>query len=68
VRIGKTRFPIFNCEHNHDCCSWYALTWYQGDISQWLRIAEVVGLCVLGVAAYVIGLLITGFRPRHLKH
>ena len=46
----------------------YALTWYQGDIAQWLRIAEVVGLCVLGVAAYVIGLLVTGFRPRHLKH
>lgn len=46
----------------------YALTWYQSDIAQWLRIAEVVGLCVLGVAAYVIGLLITGFRPRHLKH
>ena len=46
----------------------YALTWYQGDIAQWLRIAEVVGLCVLGVAAYVIGLLITGFRPRHMKH
>lgn len=46
----------------------YALTWYQDDIAQWLRIAEVVGLCVLGVAAYVIGLLITGFRPRHLKH
>jgi len=46
----------------------YALTWYQGDIAQWLRIVEVVGLCVLGVAAYVIGLLITGFRPRHLKH
>lgn len=46
----------------------YALTWYQGDIAQWMRIAEVVGLCVLGVAAYVIGLLITGFRPRHLKH
>ena len=46
----------------------YALTWYQGDIAQWLRIAEVVGLCVLGVAAYVIGLLITGFRPRHLIH
>ncbi|WP_234856697.1 murein biosynthesis integral membrane protein MurJ [Acinetobacter junii] len=46
----------------------YALTWYQGNIAQWLRIAEVIGLCVLGVAAYVIGLLITGFRPRHLKH
>lgn len=46
---------------------WYGLTWYQGDISQWLRIAEVVGLCVVGVMAYVIGLLVTGFRPRHLK-
>lgn len=46
----------------------YALTWYQSDIAQWLRIAEVVGLCILGIAAYVIGLLITGFRPRHLKH
>ena len=46
---------------------WYGLTWYQGDISQWLSIAEVVGLCVVGVVAYVIGLLITGFRPRHLK-
>ncbi len=47
---------------------WYGLTWYQGDISQWLRIAEVVGLCVLGVVAYLIGLIATGFRPRHLKH
>ena len=47
---------------------WYGLSWYQGDISQWLRIAEVAGLCVIGVVAYVIGLLITGFRPRQLKH
>lgn len=47
---------------------WYGLTWYQGDISQWLRVAEVAGLCVLGVVAYVVGLLLTGFRPRHLKH
>ena len=46
---------------------WYALTWYQGDISQWLRIAEVVGLCVVGVVAYAVGLLATGFRPRHLR-
>ncbi|WP_171457365.1 murein biosynthesis integral membrane protein MurJ [Acinetobacter halotolerans] len=46
---------------------WYGLTWYQGDISQWLRVAEVAGLCVLGVVAYVVGLLLTGFRPRHLK-
>ncbi|QDJ90702.1 murein biosynthesis integral membrane protein MurJ [Acinetobacter haemolyticus] len=47
---------------------WYGLTWYQGDISQWLRVAEVMGLCILGVVAYVIGLFVTGFRPRHLKH
>ena len=47
---------------------WYALTWYQGDISQWLRIAEVLGLCVLGVVAYVLGLYVTGFRPRHIRH
>ncbi len=46
---------------------WYGLSWYQGDISQWLRIAEVAGLCVIGVVAYVIGLLITGFRPKNLK-
>ena len=46
---------------------WYGLTWYQGDISQWLRIVEVVGLCVIGVIAYVIGLFAMGFRPRHLK-
>ncbi|MFI8035285.1 murein biosynthesis integral membrane protein MurJ [Acinetobacter sp. ABJ_C3_5] len=46
---------------------WYGLTWYQGEVSQWLRIAEVVGLCVVGVVAYLIGLLVTGFRPRHLK-
>ncbi|ENW17527.1 murein biosynthesis integral membrane protein MurJ [Acinetobacter haemolyticus] len=47
---------------------WYGLTWYQGDISQWLRVAEVMGLCVLGVVAYIVGLVVTGFRPRHLKH
>lgn len=47
---------------------WYGLTWYQGDISQWLRVAEVMGLCVIGVVAYVVGLVVTGFRPRHLKH
>lgn len=46
---------------------WYGLTWYQGDISQWLRIAEVTGLCVIGVIAYVVGLFVMGFRPRHLK-
>jgi putative peptidoglycan lipid II flippase len=47
---------------------WYALTWYNGDVSQWIRVAEVLGLCVVGVVAYAVGLLFTGFRPRHLKH
>ena len=46
---------------------WYGLTWYNGEVSQWIRISEVIGLCVLGVLAYGLGLLATGFRPRHLK-
>lgn len=46
---------------------WYGLTWYSGEVSQWIRISEVLGLCVLGVLAYGLGLLATGFRPRHLK-
>ena len=46
----------------------YALTWYNGELSQWIRILEVIGLCVVGVVAYLIGLLISGFRPRHLRH
>ncbi|NNG99619.1 murein biosynthesis integral membrane protein MurJ [Acinetobacter sp. ANC 5414] len=46
---------------------WYALTWYNGDVSQWIRIFEVIGLCVVGVLAYAFGLLATGFRPRHLR-
>lgn len=46
---------------------WYGLSWYNGDVSQWIRILEVIGLCVIGVVAYAIGLLATGFRPRHLR-
>ncbi|MGE8559176.1 murein biosynthesis integral membrane protein MurJ [Acinetobacter sp. UBA3106] len=46
---------------------WYGLSWYNGDVSQWIRILEVAGLCVIGVVAYGIGLLATGFRPRHLR-
>jgi putative peptidoglycan lipid II flippase len=46
---------------------WYALSWYNGDVSQWMRVLEVLLLCVVGVAAYALGLLATGFRPRHLK-
>ncbi|RZJ23131.1 MAG: murein biosynthesis integral membrane protein MurJ [Acinetobacter sp.] len=46
---------------------WYGLSWYNGEVSQWIRILEVAGLCVIGVVAYGIGLLATGFRPRHLR-
>ncbi len=46
---------------------YYALTWYDGELSQWMRAAEVAGLCVVGALAYAIGLLVTGFRPRQLK-
>jgi putative peptidoglycan lipid II flippase len=46
---------------------WYGLTWYNGEVSQWIRIAEVIGLCVVGIAAYGIALIASGFRPRHLR-
>ncbi len=36
---------------------WYALTWYNGDVSQWMRVAEVTALCVVGVVAYGIGFI-----------
>lgn len=47
---------------------WYAMTWYDGALSQWIRILEVVGLCVVGIVAYAIALFAAGFRPRQLKH
>ena len=46
---------------------WYGLTWYNGDVSAWMRVLEVTILCIVGVAAYAIALIATGFRPRHLK-
>ena len=45
----------------------YGLTWYDGAVSQWMRVAEVIGLCILGVVAYLIGLILMGFRPRDLR-
>ncbi|KGT47377.1 integral membrane protein MviN [Acinetobacter sp. HR7] len=45
----------------------YALNWYNGDVSQWLRVAEVLGLCIVGILAYLVALFFVGFRPRHLK-
>ncbi|MEX5426305.1 murein biosynthesis integral membrane protein MurJ [Acinetobacter radioresistens] len=47
---------------------WFGLQWYKGELSQWLRVAEVAGLCIVGVLAYAIGLLLSGFHPRQLKH
>ncbi|HBG83514.1 MAG TPA: murein biosynthesis integral membrane protein MurJ [Acinetobacter radioresistens] len=47
---------------------WFGLQWYNGELSQWLRVAEVAGLCIVGVLAYAVGLLISGFHPRQLKH
>ena len=47
---------------------WCGLNWYDGTQSQWIRIAEVAGLCVVGVVAYAVALLACGFRPRHLNH
>ncbi|NUF62066.1 murein biosynthesis integral membrane protein MurJ [Acinetobacter bereziniae] len=47
---------------------WCALNWYDGSVAQWIRILEVVGLCLVGVIAYAVALLASGFRPRHLKH
>ena len=47
---------------------WFGLHWYDGQSSQWIRIIEVAALCVLGVIAYGVALLATGFRPRDLRH
>ncbi len=46
---------------------WYSLTWYNSDVSQWMRIVEVLALCLVGAGTYAIALFMTGFRPRHLK-
>ena len=47
---------------------WFGLQWYNDELSQWLRVAEVAGLCIVGVIAYTVGLLLSGFHPRQLKH
>ena len=47
---------------------WYAMTLYDDTVSQWIRILEVVGLCIVGIAAYAIALFAAGFRSRQLKH
>ena len=45
----------------------YALTWYNGDVSEWMRILQVIVLCAVGAIAYGAGLLLSGVRPRHLR-
>ena len=45
----------------------YALSWYNGDVSQWMRVLEVLILCVVWVVAYLAALVAAGFRPRHIK-
>lgn len=45
----------------------YALSWYNGDVSQWMRVLEVLILCVVGVVVYLAALVAAGFRPRHIK-
>src|SRR5690606_38046142 len=45
----------------------YALTWYDADVSAWMRVVEVLLLCLVGMLAYAVALLAVGFRPRHLK-
>lgn len=47
---------------------WIGLHWYNGQASQWVRVLEVIGLCVLGVLSYIVALFIVGFRPHQLKH
>lgn len=44
------------------------LPFYPTDGAQWLRIASLLGICLLGAAVYAVVLLATGFRPRQLKH
>ena len=36
--------------------------------SEWLRIGALVVLCAFGALIYGVVLLVTGFRPRELKH
>ncbi|TEU24168.1 murein biosynthesis integral membrane protein MurJ [Alkanindiges illinoisensis] len=45
-----------------------AIQFYNGDVSQWMRIIELLALCALGAVVYGIALLLAGFRPRQLRH
>ena len=45
----------------------YALTWYDLNASEWMRIIQLLVLCIVGAAAYAVGLVAMGLRPRHLR-
>lgn len=47
---------------------WFGLQWYPAAADQWLRIVGLLLLCVWGGLAYGAALLVTGFRPRELRH
>ncbi|MEY4517391.1 MAG: putative peptidoglycan biosynthesis protein MurJ, partial [Pseudomonadota bacterium] len=47
---------------------WLALPFYPAESHQGIRVLALLGLCVAGVGAYVVGLLAMGFRPRDLRH
>lgn len=44
------------------------LHFYQSDLSQWLRVGQLIGLCIIGVIAYIVALFAVGFRPKDLRH
>jgi putative peptidoglycan lipid II flippase len=46
----------------------WAIQFYQSDVAQWIRVMELLGLCAWGAVVYAVALLLTGFRPRHLRH
>lgn len=47
---------------------WFGLQWYPAAAEQWLRIVGLLLLCAWGGLAYGAALLVTGFRPRELRH
>lgn len=44
------------------------LPYFPTHSAQWLRISALIGVCILGAVVYGVVLLMTGFRPRQLKH
>ena len=44
------------------------LPYFPTDSAQWRRLVALLIICVIGAVVYGVVLLITGFRPRQLKH